>query len=307
MTTAELCLVPAVADPLESIMRMVLDSVTAENTKTAYRIALRDFLTWVRAGQRPFNKATVNAWKSLLESRGYAPATVSAKLSPIRKLALEASDNQMLPPEVATAIGRVRGAPRQGTRFGHWLGKEDVKRLLEAPLDGTLRGLRDRALLAVAIGCGLRRAEMISLTFEHVVIAEGRFVIADMIGKGGRVRTVVVPTFAKSAIDRWAEAAGVSTGRVFRPVKCSGAVAGERLSAQTVTRVVLDSAKRAGVGKLAPHDLRRTHAKLAHKAGCPVEEIKAGLGHSNLTTTQIYLGLEQNLEKGPGDYIQLAL
>lgn len=192
-------------------------------------------------------------------------------------------------------------------RLGRWLTKDEAKRLLEAPLDGTVRGIRDRALLAVAIGCGLRRAEMISLTFEHLVLAEGRFVIADLVGKGGRVRTVVVPTFAKAAIDKWAEAAGISEGRVFRSLRSNGALAGDRLSAQTVTRVVLDAAARAGIAKLAPHDLRRTHAKLAHKAGCPVEEIKAGLGHSNLTTTQIYLGLEQNLEKGPGDYIQIAL
>lgn len=116
MTAAEasLALVPAAADPLERIIGLVLDSVTAENSKTAYRIALRDFLAWMRAERLPFSKATVNAWKSLLERRGYSPATVGAKLSPIRKLAVEAADNQFLPPEVAAAVCRVRGTSRQG-------------------------------------------------------------------------------------------------------------------------------------------------------------------------------------------------
>ncbi len=77
---------------------------------------------WMRAGRLPFTKATVNAWKSVLEQRGYSPSTVGAKLSPVRKLATEAADNQMIDPSVAAAIGRVRGAARQGVRFGHWLG-----------------------------------------------------------------------------------------------------------------------------------------------------------------------------------------
>ena len=116
MRTAETSLVRAgrAEGPLDQIVRLVLDSVTSENTKTAYRIALTDFMTWVGARGLPFTKATVNSWRADLESRGLAPSTINARLSPVRKLAVEAADNGFMPPETAAEVGRVRGAKRQG-------------------------------------------------------------------------------------------------------------------------------------------------------------------------------------------------
>ena len=97
------------------------------------------------------------------------------------------ADNGLLPADLSGSIGRVKGTPRHGVRLGNWLSKDQAEKLLNAPDPGTITGLRDRALLGVLIGCGLRRAEACALTVEHVQQREGRWVIVDLIGKHGRV------------------------------------------------------------------------------------------------------------------------
>src|SRR5262245_43451944 len=83
-------------------------------------------------------------------------------------------------------------------------------------------GLRDRAILGLLIGCGLRRDELANLTFGHLQQRDGRWVIVDIVGKGRRVRTVPVPGWAKLLVDRWAAAAGISEGLVCRRFRKGG-------------------------------------------------------------------------------------
>jgi integrase len=79
-----------------------------------------------------------------------------------------------------------------------------------------MKRLRDRAMLAVLLGCGLRRSEVAALTFAHLQQRDGRWCIIDLVGKPGRVRTTPMPTRVKVAIDAWTSAAGVVGGHVFR-------------------------------------------------------------------------------------------
>lgn len=96
--------------------------------------------------------------------------------------------------------------------------------------------LRDRAILAVLLGCGLRRSEVAALTFKfkHIQQRDGRWCIVDLVGKHGRVRTVPMPTWVKVAIDAWALAVGISDGPVFRPVNRGGEVRETALSEKVV-------------------------------------------------------------------------
>src|SRR5262249_31004888 len=87
--------------------------------------------------------------------------------------------------------------------------------LLNAPDATTNKGLRDRAILAVLLGCGLRRSEVAALTFKHIQQRDGRWCIVDLVGKHGRVGTVPKPTWVKVAVDAWATAAGITDGPVF--------------------------------------------------------------------------------------------
>jgi site-specific recombinase XerD len=93
-----------------------------------------------------------------------------------------------------------------GIRVGNWLSVRQAQSLLNAPDVSTVRGLRDRAILAVLLGCGLRRSEVAALTFTHIQQRDGRWCIVDLKGKHSRVRTAPMPTWVKVAIDAWTSA-----------------------------------------------------------------------------------------------------
>jgi integrase len=140
--------------------------------------------------------------------------------------------------------------------------------LLNAPDPQTLTGRRDRAILAVLLGCGLRRAELLRLNVADLQQREGRWVLPDLTGKGNRIRTVTVPAGVRAWIDVWLSAAGITTGRIFRPVNKRDVIAGTEIrDEKAVWRLVMRYAQATDLGKLAPHDLRRTCAKLCRKAG----------------------------------------
>jgi site-specific recombinase XerC len=105
-----------------------------------------------------------------------------------------------------------------GVRIGNWLTVEQSRSLLAESQENSLRGKRDRAILALLIGCGLRRAELVGLELEDFQLREEHWVIADLIGKGKHIRTVPVPVWAKNAVDTWTDAAKIITGALFRRV-----------------------------------------------------------------------------------------
>ena len=99
-----------------------------------------------------------------------------------------------LSPELAAGIRRVKGVRRLGVRVGNWLTADQGRRLLDTPTLDSLREQRNRAMLAMLIGCGLRRGELLALTMEAIQQREERWVIADVNGKAGHIRTVPVPS-----------------------------------------------------------------------------------------------------------------
>jgi integrase len=119
------------------------------------------------------------------------------------------------------------------------------------------------AILALLIGCGLRRAELVGLGTQDFQVREERWVIADLIGKGKHIRTVPVPLWAKQAFDEWTMAAGINSGAIFRRVNRLGQIWGDRITPKAVWHVVKAAAKRADIKGLAPHDLRRTCAVMS--------------------------------------------
>jgi site-specific recombinase XerD len=100
---------------------------------------------------------------------------------------------------LARAICSVRGAKVHDTRIGNWLSREQVQELLDAPDRETLKGARGGALLAVLLGAGLRRSEVVALRVEDLQEREGRWLIVDVVDKGGRVRSVPIAPWLKAA------------------------------------------------------------------------------------------------------------
>ena len=127
-------------------------------------------------------------------------------------------------------------------------------------------------VLALLVGCALRRQELASLNVETIQLREARWVLADLEGKGRRVRTVAVPVWVKQVTNSWLSAAGIEDGRLLRSISKGGKI-GETLSDWAVWSVVERSAKEIGIERFGAHDLRRTCAKLCRKAGCDLDSM----------------------------------
>ena len=155
-------------------------------------------------------------------------------------------------------------------------------------------------MLTVLIGCGLRRGELLALRLESLQQREEHWVIADLVGKGGHVRTVPVPTWVKPT-DTWTTAAGITDGAIFRAINKTGRIWGDGITPKVLWDVVRAAAARADIDKLAPHDLRRTCARLCHLAGGELDQIQFLLGHVSIQTTTRYLGCKQRLQIAVND------
>jgi site-specific recombinase XerD len=300
---------PAAQDsPVEAIVQLVLDRLGAATSKLAYGRALRDFLSWyAHQPAARFDKATVQRYRAELMSGGLAPSSINQRLCAIRALAQEAADNDLVEPQLAAGVGKVKGVKSAGTRAGNWLTQLEAQALLDAPEGETLKGTRDQALLGVLLGCGLRRSELAALDFVHVQQRDGRWAIVDIIGKGQRVRTVPMPAWTKVLIDRWSAAAGLHQGRVFRALRRGNHLTGSHgLSPDAIADVVAAYAAPLGLD-VATHDCRRTFAKLALKGGARLEQIQLSLGHQSIQTTQRYLGVELDLQDAPCDHLGLSM
>jgi hypothetical protein len=170
-----------------------------------------------------------------------------------------------------------------------------------------MRAKRDYAMLALLVGCAFRRSELVGLELDEIQIRQGHWAVVDLIGKGGHIRTVPIPEWAKAALDHWIEAAGVTEGRVFRAVARTGKIWGEGISQNVVWYVVKTCCERVGLEHIAPHDLRRTCAKLCHDSGGELKQIQFLLGHVSVQTTERYLGCKQNLGSLVNDRFKLKM
>lgn len=246
-------------------------------------------------------------YRASLEQEGLSAATVNVRLAAIRKLATEAADNGWIAPDLAAGILKVKGAPRRGVRTGNWLEQPEARELLRAPAGAGPKAVRDRALLGLLVGCALRRAELVRITVSDIQQRAGRWVLPDLLGKGQRVRTVPIPAWVKLLIDQWlALAPADSSGPLFRRVNKGGAVAKSGLTENAVWWIVREYAGALDLGNLAPHDLRRTCARLCRESGGALEQIQMLLGHASIQTTMDYLGTKQNLAEAVNDRLGLA-
>jgi site-specific recombinase XerD len=288
------------------IIRIVTDGLTSRHSVRAYEQGITHFMAWRdERGAPTFTKALVNAYKRQLVDDGLSPSTVNQRLSAIRRLAQEAADNGMIDASQAVAIARVRGVKTAGVRAGDWLTAEEAQATLEAPNGTTSKATRDRAVLAVLLGAGLRRTECAQLEVRHLAERDGRPVIVDLVGKGRRVRTVPIAPWISKAVTDWLELAGITTGKVFRRLSKAGRTIGDGLTPQAIMLIVAEYAP-AGI---APHDLRRTFARLSYSGGAALEQVSANLGHASLLTTQRYLGVNVEYTNGktPSDRLPFGL
>ena len=289
---------------LEIAKSAVIDGLSCPDARRGYRHAIDEFVDWYCSEPRlSFSKTVVLRYRMHLESRHLAPGTINLRLGAVRRLAYEAADCGLLSADLAAGIRRVKSVKKLGVRLGNWLTAEQGATLWKAPDITRLKGKRDRALLSLLLACGLRRREVAELTIDHLQQREGHWAIVDLSGKGGHVRTVPVPDWVYRELRVWFEAAGIKTGKVFRRVSSAGKAWGNGVTEKLAWHVVKEFAEKTGVGKLAPHDLRRSCARLCRAAGGELEQIQFLLGHISVQTTERYLGCTQRIASAVNDKI----
>ena len=160
-------------------------------------------------------------------------------------------------------------------------------------------------MLSILLGYGLRRSELAGLELDQIQQREKHWVIVDLLGKAGHIRTVPIPEWVMKAVHSWISAAEIKCGKLFRSIRKNGAVWGERITENVVWYTVKQCARRSGINNLAPHDLRRTCARLCHLAGGELEQIQFLLGHVSVQTRERYLGCKQKFGHAVNDRIAL--
>ena len=291
---------------LDHCKSAVLNSLGSPASRRVYEYAIDQFIAWYCSEPRlAFNRIVVVRYRMYLESRHLAANTINQQLAAVRRLAHEAADSGLLSPELAAGISRVKGVKQLGFRSGNWLSAEQSSEVLRSAAGETMRAKRDYAMLAMLFGCGFRRSELVGLELNEIQMRQGHWAVVDLVGKGGHIRTVPIPNWVKAALDQWTRAAAVCEGKIFRAVAGKGKVWGHGISQNVVWYVVRNCCQRPGLDHIAPHDLRRTCAKLCHDRGGELEQIQFLLGHASVQTTERYLGCKQNLGHPVNDLFKL--
>ena len=283
---------------LDELADKALAAVASPITRGSYRGYLRRFLEYAR-GHR-LDRDTVAAYLATLRDSGKSASVIRQNIKAVRVLAQEAKHRNLLSDQDFMGIMALKQPPQAGNRAGNWIQLADVQALIRLPRRVTLEGARDAAMIGLLVGCGLRRAEVATITWDKYQTREGRKVLVDLVGKGGKIRTVPVPGWVAADLDRW-----WLHNPDDRIIGCG------RVNIWYTVRKYMDRLAElpghehcAGV---SPHDLRRTLAKLMDKSGVPLTQISATLGHSSLQTTQRYLGIELELRDGKAGVDQIQI
>ena len=301
--------VPSPAAALAGLRDPLLATLTSEKTRRAYATAWTDFEEWTAERREPLSKSLVETWRAALLERGLSVAAVNQRLSAVRFLFRQAAERGVLPAEKATHLASVANVRQAGQSLGQWLSEQEAGRLLGVPDPHTRLGIRNRAILALLVACGLRRDELVRLEVRHLQQREERWVLLDLAGKGRRIRTVPVPRWVKQLLDRWLAAAEIAAGPLFRTLRKGGTLgpSDKPVSEDAIYSLVRNSGAAIGRPDLSPHDLRRTCGQLCRKAGGDLEQIQLLLGHASLLTTERYLGTQQDLVHAVNDRVKIRI
>ena len=188
---------------LHQAKRRVLDRLPSKQSRRSYRSAIDDFIRWYCATPRlGFDKSAVSAYVAALKDRGLASSTINGRLVAIRGLASVCHEGGLIGADSLSGMMQMAGVRQLGTRTGHWLSAEQARVLIRTPDRQSRRGKRDGAILALLLGCGLRRSELVYLDVNHFRFRDGRWLIVDLVGKGQRIRDCARPILGQGSYRR---------------------------------------------------------------------------------------------------------
>lgn len=261
----------------EYLLQLVVEKGASANTVEAYRRDLERLRRW--SGARPLEllrREDLSAWLRHLAEQGLSARSVERAIAAVRGFyRFLLIDGHRTDDPTADLV-----RPRSSPALPHALHIEEVERVLAAPSEDSLEGLRDRALLELLYATGLRASEIINLAPADVDMDRGLLLVRS--GKGQKGRHVPFGRSAQEALARYEE-------RLKRPARAYLFVdeRGRRLTRQHVWRIVRRWADQAGV-QATPHTFRHSFATHMMERGADCRSVQMLLGHSDLAATQIY-------------------
>jgi integrase len=277
--------------------KTALDGYLSAGNSLSNPDQLADYAAGLPKSGRAFLKAVVRLWTRHMASQtkaGATPENVAAVTATLYRLD---SINEA-----------ITNTTSKGEKAHNWLSPADVRKLL-ATCDASPLGVRDRVVLSLLVGAGLRRAELAGLDFSHITWQPGKGgklrTVLNVTGKGDKARIIPISDALANLIDQWHKPTG-GRGRIARKIYKSGRLGGG-LSESAIFKIVNEHGKAAFKrDDLAPHDLRRTFAQIGYEAGVGIVQISRLLGHSSVQTTQRYLNLDLDLETTASDFVPLG-
>jgi len=223
----------------------------------------------------------------LLRDTGRATATVNTYLSALKGVAKEAWMLKLMDVESFQHIRAVRNLRGSRLPRGRALPAAEISKLFTVcEADSSCTGARDAALLAVILGCGLRRSEAVGLSLSDIVTHEQALKV---MGKGNKERLAYMPTGTWQRLMHWTEQVrGKSPGPLFTRIRRFDTLTRDRLTDQAVYHILQIRQAQAGIERCAPHDLRRTFATAMLDNGEDLITVKDAMGHASVSTTQQY-------------------
>lgn len=275
----------------EYLRHLALEKNASALTVKSYREDLQQAVEFLR--ERIGNKGLgevasrdLRAFSAWLHDQGYARSTIARRLAAVRSWCRFLGRQGLLAANPAEGLR----SPRQDKKLPHFLGRDEVVRLLEAPAgaDGVL-GLRDRAILESLYSAGMRVGELVGLDVDDLDRRDG---LATVRGKGKKERLVFFGPRASAALETWLTTRRGLLAELGRRDE-AGAVflnrRGGRLTTRSVGRLVEKYLAQAGLDpRTSPHTLRHSFATHLLDAGADIRSVQELLGHASLTTTQVY-------------------
>lgn len=291
------------------IRTMIQQADLAHSTKAKYISAIERYLvtgksltdsaaltayaqTLSKSG-RAFLKSALKLWTAYVGNQTYGQAT------PENIAAVQATEYRL-----RALNNAIKVKADKGTKAHTWLAQAEVKRLLATCDTATITGQRDKLVLGLLVGAGLRREELADLQWGDIQLqpikGKVRTVLA-VEGKGAKGRVIPIKDTLANALDQWAGVVG-REGYIIRSLGMNREP-GASISAVAIFHIVGKAGRAIGKPELAPHDLRRTYAQLGYEAGISLVQISKLLGHADIGTTQRYLNLSLDLETTISDFI----
>jgi integrase/recombinase XerD len=308
-------LLPGISEPPERGLSVHLPQSVPEedvwlagqlspHTHRAYKRDVAHFVRVMRIQSadelRQVNRAAVVAWQNVMKEHGVKPRTIRRRLSALSSLFSHLVAHRAADANPVRDIKRPRVNRRSGTTRA--FSPKEARKILDAPDATTLQGLRDRAVLAVGLQAGARRAEIAGLLVKDFHVNAG-YKSLHLIRKGGEDLSLAINPQAAQRIEEYLAIAGHgedSDGALFRPIRRNQLQSDSRrpLHPQAIDRILRKYAARVGLGRgYSAHSMRATFITTALNNGASLEDVQRDVGHADPSTTKLYDRRGHNPEK----------